>query len=112
MRGRVLLHLHETAARVFAEGLSEANSWTGCQWNGELNFLREIQGCVRMAVGMGHDKIDYLDKIPYLFGRLGQPGVRDRVIAQWKSAPAARHAPLSIEFLGHAGDLCIYTHTV
>ena len=36
------------------------------------------------------EKLEYLDEVLYLLSRLGQPGVRDRVLAQWDEG--AKHA--------------------
>ena len=61
------------------------------------------QGTYALAV----DKINFLDRIPYLFARLREPGVKERCLQQWRAAPLALHQRVSCEFLqpGHSSGL-------
>ena len=58
-------------------------------------MLSEAQGCVFMVVGVGRRKFQFLQHIPYLFAKLGEPGVRDEVLKQWEAKPAATRHPAS-----------------
>jgi hypothetical protein len=45
------------------------------------------------------------DEIPYLFARLGEPGIKDRVIEQWKSASKDCHHPVSVHIMDESSNL-------
>jgi hypothetical protein len=67
--------------------------------------ILSIKGAVRKVVGVGKLKIKHLDEIPYLFARLGEPGIKDRVIEQWKSASKDRHHPVSVHIMDESSNL-------
>ena len=67
-------------------------------FGGSHAFLGELQGCVRYVVATGKLKVDYLDRIPLLFARLREPGVRAQCLLQY-GQPDAIHYDVSKEFL-------------
>lgn len=75
-----------------------ASQWTalhlGCH-----AFLVSVQGVVRMVAVLGKKKFEFLDTVPYLLSRLREPGIRDRCLAQFAEAPAAKHDKVSIYML-------------
>jgi hypothetical protein len=50
--------------------------------------------------GVGKLKIAFLEEVPYVLARLGEPGVKELAIEQWNSAPPEKHHPVSIMFFG------------
>ena len=79
--------------------LVASREWAAATFSGHLRHVQECQGSIAMIVTVGRDKLSFLDVIPYLLCRLGEAGVRDRIVRQWREIPAEAHDPVSIEFL-------------
>ena len=100
-KGRRLPEAYEFASQALKEGLHEANEW--CASSFLALDVSELQGVVRSTYLMGLRKIGYLNKIPHLFARLDQPGVKALCQAQFDSAPLHSHCPVSKDFFGPGG---------
>ena len=50
-------------------------------------------------------KVTPYDRIPYLFGRLKEAGVKRRIIEQFRCAPAAAHDDVTLNIMGVDGRL-------
>ena len=86
------------------EGMDEVNSWVAAHVEGCTNILAEVQGTVRGIIYLAVKQVSYLDVIPYLLGRLNEPGVRDRAMQQYRSAPARLHHRESVRMLGEESE--------
>lgn len=104
-KGRRLHQAHAQATSELRRGLDEANSWTAATWGLGYEAWLELQGCVRAAFHLGSRKVAYLDKVPYLLARLGEPGVRGRCLEQWSACPPEAHHRVTREFLDPRGAL-------
>jgi hypothetical protein len=75
-------------------------SWTSsAKFGNDANFLRTAQGCVRATYALGRKKIAFVDRIPFLFARLDEPGISQRCRDQWAEAIPEHHDLVSAEFL-------------
>ena len=98
MRGRMLPVLHEMSVKMLRDGLDVANGWNAAaNFNGNVSLFQEAQGLVRSTFDLGLLKVGFLDKAPWLFARLDQPGVRDRCVQQHLDSLPNPHK-VSIEF--------------
>ena len=83
MKGRMLPVLHEMSVIMLRDGLDVANGWNAAaNFNGNVSLFQEAQGLVRSTFDLGLLKVGFLDRAPWLFARLDQPGVRDRCVQQ------------------------------
>ena len=74
--------------------LSEASSWdTGSFPDATIQELDCLKACVRASYTLAKDRHSFLDRIPWLFARLDQPGVKDICIHQYASFSG--HHPIS-----------------
>jgi hypothetical protein len=103
-KGRILSVAHDVVTQFFKEGLGEANAWTSAFFDGDASLLAKAQGTVRMVVGIGKLKFDFLLKVPYLFARLGRAGVKEEILKQWGSAPSTAHCQLTCNIMMEGGD--------
>ena len=103
--GRLVEVAYEYAMTFLRKMLDGANSWTAETYQGDSQFLRQVQCCIRATFALGEEKFEYLDLIPWLFARLHHPGVRDRCVAQYRNAPAGSHSDVSHDFLHPDGPL-------
>lgn len=104
-KGRRLHEAHMHLTAEMRRALDTANSWTVETWGCGPDFLAQAQGCVRLVYAMGGEKFEFLSKLPYLLAQLHLPGVRDRALEQWRSAPPAAHHRVSREFLADGSPL-------
>lgn len=74
-------------------------------FNNDHQFFHEAQGCVRAAYAHGVLKVRPFGRIPYLFGRLGEPGVKRQVMEQFLEAPEYAHDDLTLAILSPTGRL-------
>lgn len=81
------------------EGWCTIQTWgLGKDWT-------ELQGCVRTSYHLASRKLLFLDRVPYLLARLGEPGVRERCVQEWEACePRGRHR-VTREFLQPGGPL-------
>ena len=104
MIGRLVTVAHDHATGVLRAGLAEANGWTPARFaGGDRLFLSKCQGVVRLAYHFAVERIAYLDTVPWLLGRLDDPGVAARALAQYDGANVAVHDSVSREILGVGG---------
>ena len=82
MVGRVLRDAYSVSESAFSEALCEAEGWASARFRGDEALLAQAQGVVRLVVGIGREKLEYLRTVPYLFVRLHEPGVVAEVIRQ------------------------------
>jgi hypothetical protein len=54
---------------------------------------------VRLVVGVGREKLEYLRTVPYLFVRMHEPGVAAEVIRQWEPTPREPHHLVALELM-------------
>jgi hypothetical protein len=87
-------HMHS----VMTSMVQEANAWTDSQFSSSAE-LQEVQAAIRMARGLALRKFDFLLRVPWLLGSLGEAGVKEEVLRQWAEVPAERHDPVTQEFL-------------
>lgn len=100
LKGRRIREAHAFATQELRRGLAEANSWGPHTWpSGGASLWLDCQACVRSVYEMATRKISFLDRIPYLLARLGEPGVRRRCVEQWESCSAEKHHRVSREFM-------------
>lgn len=104
-KGRNLPRAHTEGLAKLRVGLSEANAWVEATYGGGQLFLDQVQGCARKAFAIAVQKLDHLDKLPFLLARLGEPGVRGRVLYQYSEAPPERHHRLTNDFLAEGSSL-------
>jgi hypothetical protein len=97
------------------EMLRGIESWTPSEFHGDITMTFEVHACIRYAFALGVEKLAYLDTVPWLFSRLDQPGIKDKCIAQWESAPRAHHHCNTISIMDPTGvirsDLDLIDHT-
>ena len=98
-KGRVLAYCYEWASQRLRELLEEANGWTERTWGGTTQFLHDAQGCVRATYAHGLQRIRVFDRLPYLFARLGEPGVRDRIRSQYEEVASHLHAGATLDIM-------------
>ena len=67
---------------------------------GGSDALSNVLGMVSAIADLGRKKFEFLDTIPYLFCRLKEPGVKDRILRQWEEAPPGQHDKVSQFMLG------------
>jgi hypothetical protein len=99
MVGRLLRHVYSVSESAFSEALCEAEGWASARFRGDEALLAQAQGVVRLVVGIGREKLEYLRTVPYLFVRLHEPGVVAEVIRQWESTPREQHHTVTLEFM-------------
>lgn len=98
-KGRRLAHAYTYASHALREGLGQANDWRIGAFRMSQHSLTEAIGCVRVSFAFGVTALDYLDRVPVLLCRLGQPGVRHRVLQQFDAVPRCHHDAVTLEFL-------------
>ena len=101
-KGRRLEEAETFVEGELERGLIEANGWSEQHFFGQagtLADLLQLQVCVRGAVHLARMRFDYLGKLPWLIARILHPGVRERCIEQFESAPADRHHRVTLHFL-------------
>jgi hypothetical protein len=95
-RGQRLRTIYDLAVDALRNGLAEGAQWTASRFGGSEALASQAVGIVRAAFALGMKKIEHLDQIPFLFARLDQSGVRDRIIAQFDSVSISQHSSLSV----------------
>ena len=86
--------LREAPAHVFGEldrVLQESTAWGDEVWGLGMEALIQLQGCIRGTVHLARRKFEWIARVPYLFSRLGAPGVAAEALRQWASCPREDH---------------------
>ena len=63
-----------------------------------MSLADDAKATVAATFARASRTLDYLDKIPCLFARVGQPGVAQRCIEQFDSVDEREHDIISLEF--------------
>ena len=104
--GRLLAIAYDYATSKFKDILQEALSWTPVTWDGDVEFWTDAVGVVRSTIARAHLKIGFLDRVPFIFGKLGfDPEVRARIYTQWEAVPVSQHHRRTIKFMEEGGEL-------
>lgn len=103
-RGQRLRTAYEWAMGKLRLGLEESTRWTPEYFLGCRRTSAEVQGTARAAFAVARRKLQYLDRIPWLFVRLAEPGVRARVIEQYDSTDIGHHHRLSVFLCKHGSE--------
>jgi hypothetical protein len=86
-RGRLLPIAYQFAFERLNELIQEALTWTVDTWGLDVYFLTASVGVVRATADRSFLKIGYLDRLPYLFARLGfESGVRARILSLYNGS--------------------------
>ena len=67
-------------------GRDDVNRWTVAAVGGDQALLASVKGAVGGLYYLAELQLSYLDCIPYLLARLGEPGVAARSLLQYLSA--------------------------
>ena len=112
MGGRRMMNPHAFAKKGLEETTQEMKAWGVEFCGGSWPLFAEAQGAVRALHLMGLRYIRYLTRIPYLFCRLNQPGVRDECKRQFALAPAESHHRVSRAFIEEGTSLSAAFHSM
>ena len=93
---------------LLTEMRDEANGWTHSHFNDNAPFWQECVACVLHAFSLGIDTFQVYDMIPWLFARLDEPGVRDRVKIQFRSVPSSKHDRVSLKMLDDGNEMAVH----
>lgn len=104
-KGRRFHEAYEHSMKELRQGLDDANLWTPYTFGCGQDFWTATQGCVRSTFGLAAEKLQYLDRIPWLLCRIDQAGVARRCIEQYDSVAPEYHHRVSTEFLGHGTSM-------
>ena len=104
-KGRRLTAASVVVHRELDMRLAEGEAWSEHEWGLGFAGLIELQGCMRGTIHLARRKFLWLDKIPYLFARLDQPGVAAQCCQQWTEVTAEQHHRVSSLFLMPGGQL-------
>lgn len=103
-RGRLVPYAYDFACERIAEIVQEALEWTLAFWDGDADFLHKAVAVVRATASRALQKIEFLDRVPYLFAKLGyNPGIRPRLYAQY--AQPGTHQRQTYRFMIEDGEL-------
>jgi len=95
----VLPYIYDWSLKRIEAFRQEANAWTVHAFSGDQEFWREANGCVMFTCELAVPAIDEYDRVPLLFARLDQPGIKQRCIHQLQSAPLERHERQTIRVM-------------
>ena len=85
-------------------GVLECNSWNTRATGGDHELLRVVQGAVRASEALGMRKLDHINRIPFLCGRLREPGVKQLCLDQYAEAPFSDHDSISNDLFDPLGE--------
>ena len=84
--GRRLSEAGPYVESAFRSMLSEAAEWDSASFEGaSLRDIDCMKACVRASYTLAQDRHSCLNKIPWLFARLDQPGVAGQCVVQYES---------------------------
>jgi hypothetical protein len=104
-KGRILNAAYDYAMTRLREGLVVGNSWLPAYFEGDIAIWQAMQGSVRATVALGATKMKVFDTIPYLFGRLRQAGVKQRVLEQFNSVREDSHDEATLHVMSPSRPL-------
>ena len=93
--GRRLPEAETYVLQSLRAGLLESHSWhadsfgAGCT----TEDVADLQVCVRASYNLACKRHEYLSKVPYLFAKLLEPGIKQRCIDQYESMQG--HSPVT-----------------
>lgn len=67
---RRLAEAHSKVCQVMDQMLDDANAWTPERFGGDTILWQECQGAVRFTCIYAREKVEFLDRVPYLLARL------------------------------------------
>lgn len=105
MKGRLLPYIYQCATSHLDELLAEVSSWSAGRYANDVVLWQECVTAVKFTVSLARASLAEYDTIPLLFARLREPGIRDRVLAQWHEAPPHQHHRCSRRVLDPSGQL-------
>lgn len=103
-KGKRVVEAYEFAVTTLGDMRREAETWTVAAFANNLTLMQQFVGAVRFAWSLGLEKLRFLDRVPWLFARLEQSGVRDRCLEQWRSAAPHLHHKVSRLLLENESD--------
>ena len=100
-KGRLLTHAHAYAEACWATGLATSAAWSCAEFGDcSLQFLGELQGAVRVVVGVGRIKLSMLNRLPLLLARVGmEAGVVKRCVDEYTKTPVNMRDDITSAFL-------------
>ena len=104
-KGRRLAEAYPWTTSYLQSKLDEVNDWAPGTFFANYQMHLDGQSAFRWIYGLTLEKLDYLNRVPWLLARLLDPGVKAMAIQQFEEVPIARHHPLTIEFLDPQGEL-------
>ena len=101
MKGRLLPYVYEYASTLLTKMQNAANAWTYHWFEGDHVLWQDCVAAVLYAVDLGKKAIKEYDTVPFLFSRLDQAGVKQRILDQWHEVPPQEHDRITRRLLGH-----------
>ena len=87
-----------TTMQALRRGLQASLDWSETQF-GTRALTEEAQLTVSWAFAAGSRQIECIDTIPCLCSRLGEPGIKARVLQQFDQTREDLHDPVSLQIL-------------
>ena len=82
MKGRLVPYAYDKAESAILAMTKESNEWTHQQWGG-MQLRMQLHGSIGALRQRAHLKLKFLKEVPYLFAKLGEPGVKEEIERQW-----------------------------
>jgi hypothetical protein len=101
-KGRRLVRAHAFVVAELTRVLEASTKWSAETWMLSHAALIELQGCIRATCHLARRVFAWLDRLPYLLARLGEPGVARRCVEQWESCRADEHHRVSRKYMAGA----------
>lgn len=81
-KGRLPPCAYDKAESAILAMTKESNEWTHQQWGG-MQLRMQLHGSIGALRQRAHLKLKFLKEVPYLFAKLGEPGVKEEIERQW-----------------------------
>ena len=96
--GRRLPEAETYVLQSLRAGLLESHSWHAVSFGAGCTTedVADLQVCVRASYNLACKRHEYLSKVPYLFAKLLEPGIKQRCIDQNESMQG--HSPVTVFF--------------
>ena len=104
-KGRLLSYCYDFGCAALEDALRIAESWVPGRWGGDLQFLLELQGCVRAYVAHGKAQLAIYIRIPFLFSRFKEPYVKKNCEDQFVEVAEHLHDDATLIVMGTDGPL-------
>ena len=98
-------YCYDFGCAALEDALRIAESGVPGRWGGDLQFLLELQGCVRAYVAHGKGQLAIYNRIPFLFSRLKEPGVKKKCEDQFAEVAEHLHDDATLIAMGTDGPL-------